>query len=61
MVDAKWELADPSVVGRPRRRLYKLTGEGARVGRQMVADYKPRVRPSRSWPGWLPGPTGEPT
>lgn len=56
LLEAMWENIDPSELGRPRRRLYKLTGEGARVGRKVVAEYRPRVVPSRSWPGWLPGP-----
>jgi PadR family transcriptional regulator, regulatory protein PadR len=58
LLEATWENVDPSKVGRPRRRLYKLTGEGSRVGRKVVAEYKPRVVPSRSWPGWLPGTNG---
>ena len=55
MLDAKWESVDPKDVGRPRRRLYTLTEHGARAGRRVVAEYKPRVIPSRSWPGWIPG------
>ena len=58
LLEATWESVDPSVVGRPRRRLYKLTREGARVGRSAVAEYQPRVVPSRSWPGWRPRPAG---
>lgn len=59
LLEATWENVDPSEVGRPRRRMYKLTAEGALVGRKVVAEYKPRVLPSRSWPGWLPGPKGD--
>ncbi|MEN3281433.1 MAG: hypothetical protein V7607_2573 [Solirubrobacteraceae bacterium] len=55
LLHATWESVDPSDAGRPRRRLYRLTGEGARVGREMIAGYKPRVRPSSQWPGWHPG------
>ncbi len=54
LLEAAWEDIDPSEIGRPRRRLYKLTSEGARVGRQALAEYKPRVVPSKSWPGWKP-------
>jgi PadR family transcriptional regulator, regulatory protein PadR len=58
LLEAVWENVDPSEVGRPRRRLYKLTGEGARIGRRVVAEYKPRVVPSGSWPRWSPGTKG---
>lgn len=27
-VDSQWETGEPSVLGRPRRRFYRLTGEG---------------------------------
>ena len=30
---SKWETEDPRELGRPRRRLYRLTGEGARNAR----------------------------
>lgn len=58
LLEATWEDVDPSDIGRPRRRLYELTSEGARVGRKVVGEYKPRVVPSRSWPGWKPEPKG---
>lgn len=61
MLDSKWEDVDPSDVGRPRRRLYRLTSKGATVGRKAVAAYKPRVRPSNPLPGWMPGPSTERT
>lgn len=35
-VSSYWEEVDPSVVGRPRRRLYRLTGEGADAARAAV-------------------------
>jgi len=44
LLEASWEQIDPATVGRPRRRLYRLTGEGSKVGRQMVCNYRPRVR-----------------
>ena len=56
MVRAGWETLGPSELGRPQRRLYSLTAEGARVGTEALANYRPRVRLSRDWPGWLPGP-----
>ena len=58
LLEATWEDANPSEVGRPRRRLYELTSEGARVGRKVLGEYKPRVVPSKSWPGWMPGLKG---
>jgi DNA-binding PadR family transcriptional regulator len=33
LVSSRWEDEDPAVVGRPRRRLYRLTPEGVRVAR----------------------------
>ena len=27
-VDSKWEVGDPSNMGRPRKRFYRITGEG---------------------------------
>jgi PadR family transcriptional regulator PadR len=32
-VESRWETADPHELGRPRRRLYKATGFGARRAR----------------------------
>ncbi len=43
-LQSAWEEVDPVAKGRPRRRLYKLTPEGASRGREMVAGYRPRVR-----------------
>jgi DNA-binding PadR family transcriptional regulator len=56
LLEATWEAIDPVELGRPRRRLYKLTGAGERVGRAMVANYKPRVRQHKDWAGWQPRP-----
>jgi PadR family transcriptional regulator, regulatory protein PadR len=36
-VTSSWEEADPAEEGRPRRRFYRLTGEGARAARQLLA------------------------
>jgi DNA-binding PadR family transcriptional regulator len=33
-VVSRWEEVDPSAAGRPRKRLYRLTGEGARQARE---------------------------
>jgi len=60
LLEGIWEAVDPAKAGRPRRRLYRLTAEGARVGSAMVSSYKPRVRPG-TWVGWLPGGEGRTT
>jgi len=36
LLTSRWE--DPAAEGRPRRRLYELTGEGARVAEQALAE-----------------------
>jgi PadR family transcriptional regulator PadR len=57
---ASWEAEAPSDLGRPQRRLYKLTAAGATAGREAIASYQPRVRipkPERG-AGWLPGAQG---
>lgn len=40
LVTSKWEESEPSVLGRPRRRMYRLTGEGHRVAREALADLR---------------------
>lgn len=53
-IEATWEDVDPAIAGRPRRRLYRLTREGSEFGHQALTSYRPRVRPSRIWPGPQP-------
>ena len=36
---SRWEEIDPAVEGRPRRRLYRLTGEGLRAATQAVDEH----------------------
>lgn len=50
-VTSRWENVDPVVEGRPRKRLYQLTGTGARSARE-------HLRQTRNWlaPLSLPGP-----
>jgi PadR family transcriptional regulator PadR len=36
-LDSKWETIDPSEVGRPRRRLYRLTPRGAQRAAEELA------------------------
>src|SRR4051812_36249583 len=45
LLSSSWEDA-AAVEGRPRRRLYELTGEGARVAEQAVAGATPAVAPN---------------
>jgi PadR family transcriptional regulator PadR len=52
LLDSRWE--EEAAEGRPRRRLYELTGQGVRVAEQSVAA---ELRPARSRP---PRAAGEP-
>ncbi|MEH0974533.1 helix-turn-helix transcriptional regulator [Micromonospora sp. CPCC 205546] len=48
-VTADWESIDPSSVGRPARRYYRLTGQGAAAARRALAELRalaPDPRPS---------------
>ena len=44
-VRADWEQIDPSVAGRPARRYYRLTAEGALAARTELAALYARLRP----------------
>jgi DNA-binding PadR family transcriptional regulator len=44
LLTSHWEDA-AAVEGRPRRRLYELTGQGVRVAEQALADVAPRRSP----------------
>jgi DNA-binding PadR family transcriptional regulator len=39
-LDSKWEKLDPSEAGRPRKRLYRLTGSGYQKARQALAELR---------------------
>jgi PadR family transcriptional regulator PadR len=41
---SRWEEADPSELGRPRRRLYHVTGIGAKKTKAAFAEFAPAVR-----------------
>lgn len=56
LLRARWENHDPAELGRPQRRLYTLTPSGADVGRQALADYKPRVAIKPPQRRLIPGP-----
>ncbi|MEW2568342.1 helix-turn-helix transcriptional regulator [Streptomyces sp. NPDC047070] len=47
---------DPRVEGRPARRLYRMTGEGAREAHLALVELSESVRPPKTSPGWLLGP-----
>jgi len=38
-VESRWETEDPSELGRPRRRLYRITGVGARRARSAFREH----------------------
>jgi PadR family transcriptional regulator len=40
---SRWETGDPKVLGRPRRRFYKITGEGVRNVEQIVRNLTPNA------------------
>jgi PadR family transcriptional regulator PadR len=42
-LEAQWEEVDPSVEGRPRRRNYRLTGEGAQCAAAEIAQATRRL------------------
>ena len=46
LLTSRWEEA-AAAEGRPRRRLYELTGQGARVAGQVLADDQATTRPPR--------------
>jgi PadR family transcriptional regulator, regulatory protein PadR len=39
---SKWEAGDPALLGRPRRRYYRVTAEGARRVNEVVRELTPR-------------------
>lgn len=47
-LSSRWEEINPAVEGRPRRRLYKLTGEGLRAATQAMDDHLAALTPARS-------------
>lgn len=53
-VDSRWEDVDPRAAGRPARRYYRLTGEGAEQARAALAKV-PRPQPGRLAPRPEPG------
>lgn len=44
---SRWEDVDPSTAGRPRRRMYRLTGEGEVAAREAVTTARISLFPQR--------------
>jgi PadR family transcriptional regulator len=40
-LDSRWEIGDPVALGRPRRRYYRITAEGAKKVREIVSELTP--------------------
>jgi PadR family transcriptional regulator len=40
-LSSRWEIGDPTVLGRPRRRYYRITGEGAKRVQEVVRELTP--------------------
>ena len=54
-VERRWESIDPVVEGRPRRRFYRLTGQGAPAARQALDQHLASLHPRRpATPGTQP-------
>jgi len=50
MLESDWEDMAPEEVGRPRRRLYKITRHGAQIARQLLANV------NKPWSPAIPSP-----
>jgi PadR family transcriptional regulator PadR len=40
-LDSRWEIGDPATLGRPRRRYYRISTEGAKKVREIVIGLTP--------------------
>jgi PadR family transcriptional regulator PadR len=40
-LDSRWEVGDPAALGRPRRRYYRITGDGAKKVQEVVRELMP--------------------
>ena len=40
-LQSRWEVEDPAILGRPRRRFYRITGEGVNKVQEVVRDLTP--------------------
>lgn len=55
-LSSRWEEVEPSEEGRPRRRYYKLTGEGERVAHEVLSQARSRERRAPRRSTWSPTP-----
>lgn len=51
-LSSEWEAVDPSEVGRPRRRLYQLTGYGMNSGRHALDEHMRSLGLAGLTPTW---------
>ena len=56
LVSSDWEQVDPHAAGRPRRRYYKLTPDGAEMAEQALAATLERLSPQPGLRGRLRSP-----
>jgi PadR family transcriptional regulator, regulatory protein PadR len=59
-LDSAWEEVDPREAKRPRRRFYRLTGEGVRHARAALNDAQRSLRVQWTQPSGLPSPGSSP-
>lgn len=58
-LSSRWENINPQTEGRPARRLYRITADGARTARAFEYEIEDRKRRSqRGWQRPLPGTEG---
>jgi PadR family transcriptional regulator PadR len=55
-LERRWEDIDPAVEGRPRRRLYRLTGVGAPAARLALDEHLASLQHNRPMEGIIPQP-----
>jgi PadR family transcriptional regulator, regulatory protein PadR len=48
VLESRWEEQEPATLGRPRRRLYRLTGAGEQAAREAAVEFEPLFRWARS-------------
>lgn len=53
-LERRWEQISPSIEGRPRRRLYRLSGVGAPAARQALDEHLASLQPGGAAPSWRP-------
>ena len=56
----EWEDVDPHTEGRPRRKLYRLTGQGELAARRTLEEEIARLRAPEPALGWLGNTGGQP-